>query len=569
MEEDRDMIKHRSKFFMRIVTPYFILLLVVLLAAEIFVYSLVTERIKTDAIANGRQLAEKTAQQADGYLGDMDVIAQQICRQTEIVNYFYMLQNEADSANKFDTDMLKNIELSSALKRILVGRTADYNVTIYNDYGDFISSREYATNKADLRKLIEENDYETLITRLEANNGILILPPEKNKWTNDHSEYITVTRILKNDYSDKPCGIIEVRCDVSVFPGAIGAGADRVIVINNADEKVVFPTGYEGEFTDRQEYISAPLNMVDWSIELRVPEAGAGGVSIWIVITFAIGYIILGVFMFVFANYLGRYITRPIAELTRFVKSVDTPDMELKPVNDDAIDEIQELEDSFAKMLSRMNRSILQEKKAYSLALQAQMNPHFLYNSLAVIGAAGSEAGADEVYDMCIELSDMLRYVAAYEKVTVPLKEELLHTQNYLSLMKCRYEDYFTYTIEADEELMNMAVPKLIIQPLAENCFMHGFKGKEPPWNIDIQLRGNPKKWELTIKDNGTGIDEESLGKIKQKLNSSDSEMTVGNIGGLGVVNTITRLKMTHSKRISYEIYNDDGMVIKIKAEDE
>ncbi|MBQ3463180.1 MAG: hypothetical protein IJH36_08735, partial [Clostridia bacterium] len=72
--------------------------------------------------------------------------------------------------------------------------------------------------------------------------------------------------------------------------------------------------------------------------------------------------------------------------------------------------------------------------------------------------------------------------------------------------MKCRYEDYFTYTIEADEELMNMAVPKLTIQPLAENCFMHGFKGKEPPWNIDIQLRGNPKKWELTIQDNGTGI---------------------------------------------------------------
>ncbi|MBQ9598185.1 MAG: hypothetical protein IJR33_00050, partial [Clostridia bacterium] len=225
--------KHRSKFLKRIVTPYFIMLLIVLSAAMVFVYTVVTERIKSSALENGQQLATKTAQQTDAYLSDMDLIAQQVCNQTEIVNYFYMLDTEADSANKFDTDMLKSIELSSALKRVLVDRMATYNITIYNNYGDFISSRDYITDKRNLPELLTENDYDGKIRLIEDNGGNVILPPDKNKWTNERATFITLMRELKNDYSDRPCGIIEVRCDISVFPGAIGAdnaAGDNVVV---------------------------------------------------------------------------------------------------------------------------------------------------------------------------------------------------------------------------------------------------------------------------------------------------------------------------------------------------
>lgn len=566
------MPQYRSRFFRRIVTPYFLLLLIVISAAMLFVYKTVTDRITANALENGQQLAEKTAQQTDSYLSDMDLIAQQLCRQTDLVNYFYNLQTEADPENKFDTDILRSIELSSSLKRVLVDRIADYNITIYNNYGDFISSREYAVNKKALPDLLTSDYYSDMLNLINANGGTLILPPQKNMWTNERAMFITLIRPLKNEYSDNICGIIEVRCNISLLSNTIGAditGGDKVLIIDNADENVIFPVTYNNDFSEQKGYVTATVDKADWSIALKVPEVVTGGVSIRLIIIFIVIYLLMAAFIFVITDFLGRYITRPISELTQYVKSIDTPDTELKMVNDEAIDEVKDLEDSFQKMLSRMNKSILQEKKAYSLALQAQMNPHFLYNSLSVIGAAGSEAGADAVYDMCIELSDMLRYVAAYEKVTVPLKEEIQHTKNYLSLMKSRYEDYFTYTIAVDEELLNMAVPKLIIQPLAENCFMHGFKGKEPPWSIDMQIHGNPKKWELIVKDNGTGISQESIDSINSRLENIEEEMPIGNIGGLGVVNTITRLKMTHSKKISYEISNDNGAVIKIKAEDE
>ena len=566
------MAKQRSRFIRRIVTPYFILLLIVVSAALLFVYSTVIGRIRTNAMENGRQLAEKTAQETDMYLSDMELIAQQLCRQTDVVNYFYSLRTEADSSNKFDEDVLKSIDISSSLKRVLVDRAADYNITIYNNYGDFISSRDYAVNRQKMNELLTGMDYDGKINEIEANGGKLIYPPQKNMWTDERSLFITHVSELKNEYSDTVCGIIEVRCNISLLSGILGTditGGDRVFIVDNSDNSVIYPVTVSENPIGKAGYATATAERADWSIILKIPEVATGGVSARIAILFVVIYIFLAVFIFAITSFLGRYITRPISELTQYVKSIDTPSAKMKMVDDEALDEIKELEDSFGKMLSRMNNSIIQEKKAYSLALQAQMNPHFLYNSLSVIGAAGSEAGADSVYDMCIELSDMLRYVAAYEKVTVSLKEEIIHTRNYLSLMKSRYEDCFTFTIDADEELMNMAVPKLFIQPLAENCFMHGFKGKEPPWNIDVQIHGTVKKWELTVRDNGTGVTQENIERIKKQLENTENEMPMGNIGGLGIVNTITRLKMTHSKRISYDILNDNGAVIKIYAEDE
>ena len=122
------------------------------------------------------------------------------------------------------------------------------------------------------------------------------------------------------------------------------------------------------------------------------------------------------------------------------------------------------------------------------LLLQAQMNPHFLYNMLAVISSAGSEAGCDSVSTMCVELSDMLRYVAAYQKLLYRLKKKYSIQKNYLALMKSRYEDYFSYKIDVSDDLMNIPVPKLFIQPACRKTVLYMLlKKKEPPWNIDIK----------------------------------------------------------------------------------
>ena len=149
---------------------------------------------------------------------------------------------------------------------------------------------------------------------------------------------------------------------------------------------------------------------------IRTPVANTKTNIIFILSIFVALYAILLVFVFLISRTIGKEVIKPISQLANHVCKIDAPDDKMAHINDDAIDEIKELEDSFEKMLERMNNSIIQEKKAYALALQAQMNPHFLYNMLAVISSAGSEAGCDSVSTMCVELSDMLRYVAAYQK---------------------------------------------------------------------------------------------------------------------------------------------------------
>ena len=566
------MQNYRTSFFKRTVTPFFVLLLVILTLALSMIYVTVLERMRISAEQNGSELARKTAQQTDAYLNDMDLLSQQICRSSDILNYFYFLKSEADPSNRFDKDVLKSIDISSTLKGLLAGRISDYNITIYNEYGDLISSREYKQNRTAVSTRLAATDYNERLSRITENGGIYILPPQKNEWTRENGLFFTLMRGLKNEYSDNVCGIIEVRCNVTLLRNILGTditGDDRVLIADKSSGSVIFPVGFDGAYDEKNGYVTADMSMAGWSIALKIPEMAAGMVSLRLISIFLLIYLVLAAFIFVISVFLGRYITRPLSELTSYVKSIESADADVNIVDNNAIDEIKELEDSFGKMLSRLNHSVIQEKKMYSLALQAQMNPHFLYNSLSVIGAAGSEAGCESVSDMCIELSDMLRYVAAYEKVTVPLKEELQHTRNYLSLMKSRYEDNFTYSIDCDEELMNMAVPKLFIQPLAENCFNHGFREKEPPWFIGIELHGDPKGWELVISDNGTGISGEEIERIRTQLENAESEMSLGNIGGLGIVNTLLRLKMTHSKRLEYEITNDNGMIIKISARDE
>ncbi len=566
------MSSYRSRFFTRIVRPYFIMLLIITFVALVLICMTVAERIESNALEGGRQLAEKTAQQTDTYINDLDLIAQQVCHQENIVSFFYDLQKDGDQSNIFDTDMLHAIDISSSLKKILVDRAVYYNITIYNNCGDFISSRNYTLKKKNLSDIISSEEYDLTLNKLNDSGGILITPPTTSRWLNSDDLFITLTKALKNDYSNNICGIIEVRCSVSPLSGIIGTditSGDRVIITDNDDGSVICPINYSESCYFGKEYVSSNIEKANWTLYLKIPEVLTGGLSINLVLNFLCLYIIIGIFIFIISALLGRYIIKPITQLTQYVKTIDTPNVKLERVNNKAVDEISELEDSFGKMLSRMNHSIAQEKKAYSLALQAQMNPHFLYNTLAVIGATGSEAGCDMVYDMCIKLSDMLRYVTAYQNVTVPLRDELAHTQNYLSLMKSRYEEYFTYTIYADESLANMSVPKLFIQPLAENCFMHGFKEKEPPWNIDISMTGSVMHWELVIKDNGTGISEEKVKEIDKKISDAISNMSIGSIGGLGIVNTIVRLKITHSNHIQYRIRNDNGMCIKIIGESE
>lgn len=564
--------RKRSQLITRIATPYFILVSIVLLIAMAISYTFFISNAKVNARDDAAFVGNSIAERFNDYVNELGFIANQVNRQPRVTGSFYELRGSDRTVNEFDVDVLKSIDISSALYGLIRYRANDYNVCVYNAYGDFISSETYMIDRIAVASELAVMDFESEIESIAESGGLLVSGPEPNRWTRSDTEYVTVRIALKNDLASDAVAIIEVRgnadrIDVAPYAGEIDGSV--VELRHRITGRTLYTTAGEGRSVDGLESVSVPLEGTEWEIAVYYPDPVNTGYILRILAVFILILLVMTGFFFFVTYTIGRSVTRPIMKLAHRARSINAPNEQLGVVDDSALDEIRDLEESFDKMLLRVNQSADQEKKAYSLALQAQMNPHFLYNTLSIISAAGEEAGAENVTDMCVKLSDMLRYVASYEKITVPLKEEIAHTANYLSLMKSRYEDYFNYSILVDEELNNLAVPKLLVQPLAENCFKHGFKMSPPPWNIDVKIRGNNRHWELTIRDNGVGITDERIAEIRDKIDAAVSEMSLSDIGGVGLVNTVVRLKLTHSKRVDYSIRSGSGTTIRITVDRE
>ncbi|MBQ7499635.1 MAG: histidine kinase [Clostridia bacterium] len=572
MDKNKQKKRGRSQLISRIAKPYFILVAAVMSAAMVLSYFYYLNRAEVNAERSARSIAKTEATLVSDYIDDLEFIANQVNRQSRVTAYFYQLDLHPSPGNEFDGDILRSIDISSELYALIRDRADDYYICIFNQHGDFISSRTYSIDKDLLAQWLERMDFRTEIIKIEANGGRSIYAPETIQWTYGTSEYVTVRIEMKNETANSAVGIIEVhgRADGPDFESPLNDthGSYSLEIRHRLTGDTIYTVGGVSSAENRKT-VTEHIPGTEWESVIIYTSPGGINYLLRILGIFTLILAALTGFIFFVTYIIGRSVTRPIMQLADRVRSIRKPSEQINVVDDSALDEIRDLEESFEEMLDRVNKSAFQEKKAYSLALQAQMNPHFLYNCLSIIGAAGEEAGAENVTDMCVKLSDMLRYVASYEKITVPLKEETAHTSNYLSLMKSRYEDLFDYSISVDDGLLNMPVPKLLIQPLAENCFKHGFKTVEPPWSIGIELHGNEDRWELTINDNGAGMSAERISEIREKIDRSVNDMALSDMGGVGLVNNIVRLKLTHSKKTDISIEGSDGTHITIVVEPE
>ena len=226
------------------------------------------------------------------------------------------------------------------------------------------------------------------------------------------------------------------------------------------------------------------------------------------------------------------------------------------------------IEETLNKLRSQNTQLINTRKRAIQAhfeAMEAQLNPHFLYNTLSVIGACGMEAGNMTISKMCAELSSLLRYSITYTYKDVRLRNELENIRNYLYIMKIRYEHMVDYTWDVDESVLDIPVPKLILQPIIENCFQHGFKNIAPPWHIKIKIGKNENNWYAAITNNGRPIELEKIKELNSQLQyfkdhmdeTSDCDFDKEKMG-FGLENTVLRLYIYYKGNESFSIYKTD-----------
>ena len=255
-----------------------------------------------------------------------------------------------------------------------------------------------------------------------------------------------------------------------------------------------------------------------------------------------------------FSLLFSHIISRPIVSLATEVRLVDLNDS-MPRIYSEREDEIGFLLESFNIMVTRNKELVLKEyqseikrREAQIRALQAQINPHFMYNTLQVIGGMALKKGAKDVYSMTLALSDLMRYSLNFSKEMVCLKDEIAYLESYLMIQNERFSNRVHFEVDADSEALKCMVPKLILQPLVENCFEHGLAGKKGEWFI--HLKGEileTDELKLTVKDNGVGIPPLKLDEIKNAL-SENAENALKTSSHIGLCNVNSRIKLKSSK---------------------
>lgn len=265
---------------------------------------------------------------------------------------------------------------------------------------------------------------------------------------------------------------------------------------------------------------------------------------------------------------ISRQIYRPVRELREKMEHLKLDDLKpTLPLSRDA-DEIELFNHVFANMIDRIQRQndeLIQQKirelQVSYKALQAQVSPHFLYNTLYLIGLKGEEHNVPEILDMCSYLTHMMAYCVDMKTELVPFSSEIEYMENYLQLMKYRYLDKLRYTLEIGESVSSLLVPKFILQPLVENCFTHGFKNCPAPcFIVHVSLGLFQDHWTLLIEDNGNGFSKEDEQRIstdiqfvEQSIHTPNAKF-VNEITGIGLINTYARLFISFSKKVTLKI---------------
>lgn len=235
-----------------------------------------------------------------------------------------------------------------------------------------------------------------------------------------------------------------------------------------------------------------------------------------------------------------------------FEKALLTPSMEA---------EIERLE----QVLKSPEMMDLNKRQAQYLALQNQINPHFLYNTLESIRGEALIAGMDNIADMTEALAKFFRYTITKVENLVSVEEELDNCETYFLIQKYRFGSrlqlHILYEEESRESIMNCKIPKLTLQPILENSIIHGTELKIGTGNLTIQFEQTDKRLIIRIFDDGAGMDEQTLAKLNRQLGRGGRALTdqEEKRGGIALVNVNNRIHLLFGEEYGMHIYSIKG----------
>jgi len=589
-----------SNFQKKILQSY----LIIIVGGLVLFYTLVAVMVRESSLKTAERnqisMCIKVSQQLESFMVEMRNVGFQVMMNSRLIQDFGTFSDDKANDNYYGDHIVDHINAVSALADINGIQRIATRISVFNRYGDYVSSGVMPQSKAYADNVLRSHmDLDEIISRLVLNDGhIYVEGPHPDYWNSKVGyEMISLYCPLGNKIQDDMYGIIEIQQDFQKLVKTLLPGLDQDMAvllfdssgrcIFNSMESICPPEYYDFYYSQASKNPDSRYGFCRIKVGNRAQEqylsAGISETSGWMavmvrnkssivnVIQDIQKVIIMAIFVFmVLSAYMAYRIslkmTRPINDMIVSAQSISWSNLDMKTLEGNDENEIMALNNTFKETLKRLSKSMQLELGARLNALQSQMNPHFLYNTLSVISASADQQ--EKVERMCSRLSDMLRYSTVYEEESnSTLEDEVRHTENYLELMKDRYEENLIYNIEEAGELERVKVPRVILQPIVENCFKHGFGENGFPWIIHVAVTASHGHWRIHVRNNGRPFQERDLTELNEKVEGF-LKGEQKKISGIGLTNTIIRLRLLYEEQVEYEIYtgNDGYTYVVLKG---
>ncbi|MDQ0723746.1 two-component system sensor histidine kinase YesM [Paenibacillus sp. W4I10] len=543
---------HFNSLRNQIFIGFVMVMLVVLLLAGISAYDRVAALLKS----NAEKHIHQTAVQASGRLDALIAQVNSLTAQVADDSYVQRLLSDEKQGNPATFNQRQALlQIAGSYQSFINGaQSMEIYTTGYN--------RIFPMDDRSLDLRVERN----WINLADEGKGRLVwagADPE------DPGVLLAIRRINLLDHSFEHGGYVVVRMQRSFFQlndsnGADGSqdsimlldGAGEVVTSDleiNLDPKAILDSesvvqnGEESYIVVRQK-----SELTGWTLAVLTPlRETTEGVSILRTALLVSG--IIGVILFLIMSFfLSTMITRPLIRLMRAMRSAQPGAMRPNLMVSSTM-EINELNNVYNQMVYRQNEltRVVHEKevmqsRAELKALQSQINPHFLFNTLEAFYWSLEEKGDEEMARMVVAMSRLFRYIisSSQQDEWVTIADELEHAERYLRIMQMRLGERMEWEIQLSDAVRKVPIPKLLIQPLVENAILHGIESKLGPGKIIVHVDASTEKnlVRIEVRDDGPGMDELRLQSVIHALHGGPAVSKKGT--GVGLINVHRRLKL-------------------------
>lgn len=483
---------------------------------------------------------------------------------------------------------IKDVQAMNTFFHDLLGGRADIvRIVLLSDRGEI-----YSYSSTTLDDLYPADD--RIISEIAASNGrFTICNSRYQKYSNGKRYYVvTVGRQIRNLDSGKAIGYLIIDIDYDSLKKIVGLNSKNskdILFINQPNGNVVYSSLSNSDvlekYSSTSSYINAmqnncseivfTSNYFNWQYNiLRSNQLIFNSLRSSAIQQFLICISII-ILIFIASLIISYSLTKPIHKLEEAMTSAEAEHYKKKIHVFTTYYELIQLLNCYNKMIAEIQQLLERQQQLYKKqaeaeyqALQMQITPHFLYNSLESINCLAQIKNEPEISAMVRGLAHIFQYNMKFDSGKVTLIDEVEHVKNYCMLQAINYQDSFTISYNIPSNMMNRHVIKFMLQPLVENSISHGMKQTKRGGKIEVEAEDKDGFMVITVKDNGSGMTEEEEKLLRHELSASaaNGERNVNISSHIGLNNVNRRLKYYYGSRaeISFETTDNKGTAVHI-----